>query len=267
MSLRTERILLDWTGRKGCNLITLRSLEINRRETPTFDLGMVGSEAAPLRIRLIEPGDFFATRKLIQSAAPEREECAQAWAEGPGVQEGSSRLRSDFVAVVEGETDSVVGYASIWPQGSGRFRMDLIVGQAWRCKGLGSALMDHLIAELSKQRATIVQARTLGNRPEALSFLHRLGFSETNRMIRLKLNVAEALGESLEQATQRMAAKGISVVALAQAKAQDRDWHARVQELVQVTNPGRVSNPYRLGEGRGFESRPEYHAFKLESGV
>jgi GNAT superfamily N-acetyltransferase len=73
-------------------------------------------------------------------------------------QPGDVYVRRDFVAVEESNPDLVIGYSSIWPQGEARFRMDLIVAQDSRRRGVGSALFETLQESLRVQNATIVEA-------------------------------------------------------------------------------------------------------------
>src|SRR5207253_1565943 len=101
-------------------------------------------------------------------------------------------VRCDYVALDANDPLAVIGYGAIWPQREGRFRMDLIVAPAWRRQGVGDALLQRLMAALRAQNAAIVQARTPDYRPESLAFLMRRGFTETNRMIHLRLSVAAA---------------------------------------------------------------------------
>lgn len=188
-----------------------------------------------------------STEALILAAAPERSECVNAWKHTPSEPDEDGTIRRDYVAVDVSDPFAVIGYGSIWPQREGRFRMDLIVAQTWRCQGVGEAILHSLMAALRAQNATILQARTRDDRPEALAFLVHRGFTETNRMIHLRLSVANASTAALETLTSRLDAQGVTVVTLDQEQGQTADCPAKIQELIRATTPDRMGNPYRVG--------------------
>lgn len=193
------------------------------------------------------PRDVTNTQKLILSAAPERRECVEAWSQMPSEPDEEGFIRRDYVVVNANDPTAVIGYGAIWPQREGRFRMDLIVAPGWRRQGIGSALFHHLLNELQDQKATIVQARTPEDRAEALAFLVRRGFTETNRMIHLRLQVTNASTTDLTALTMHMKSQGITIVTLGQEQKQVSEYAEKIQALLCTANPERVGNPYRVG--------------------
>ena len=107
----------------------------------------------------LHPQYHASTQALILSNAPERSECVDVWAHTPSEPDGDGTIRRDYVAVDVSDPLAVIGYGAIWPQREGRFRMDLIVAQTWRCQGVGEAILHRLMAALRAQNATILQAR------------------------------------------------------------------------------------------------------------
>ena len=188
-----------------------------------------------------------STQALILCAAPERSECVDAWAQTPSDPDADATIRRDYVAVDTNDPIVVIGYGAIWPQREGQFRMDLIVAQAWRRQGIGEALLQRLMAALRTQNAMIVQARTRDDRPESLAFLMRRGFTQTNRMIHLRLSIANASTAALAPLTAGLDAQGITIVTLDRERVQTADCPAKIQQLIRATTPERVSNPYRVG--------------------
>lgn len=200
-----------------------------------------------IRIHPLQPDDFAATEALLLAAASERKECVRDWSHTSGEPDDDGYIRRDYIAVDADDPQQVIGYGAIWPQGRGRFRMDLVVAQTCRRQGVGTTLLHHLMQTLQAQRAIIVQARTPDFRLESLAFLARNGFTETNRMIRLQLSVAQASISTLQPLRERLAARGIIVVTLEQAQTQAADWLPRVLDMIRATMPERVANPYRMG--------------------
>jgi GNAT superfamily N-acetyltransferase len=199
------------------------------------------------------PHHYAAAEALILAAAPERHECAKEWSQRESQPDANGFIRQYFVAVEEADPDAVLGYASLWPQRAGRFRMDLIVAPAHRKQGIGSALLDRLLQELPAQNAVIMQARTRNDRLEALAFLMHHGFIETNRMVHLRLQVAHASLDDLPLLTERLAEEGVTITTLAQEQARIADSAARGQTLVQAANPERA-DPYCTGGEIEFAS-------------
>ncbi len=195
----------------------------------------------------LNPRYHASTQALILCAAPERGECVDAWAQTPSDPDADATIRRDYVAVDANDPMVVIGYGAIWPQREGRFRMDLIVAQAWRRHGIGEALLQRLMAALRTQNAMIVQARTRDDRPHSLAFLMRRGFTQTNRMIHLRLSIANASTGALAPLTAGLDAKGITIVTLDREQVQTADCSAKIQQLIRASTPERVSNPYRVG--------------------
>jgi GNAT superfamily N-acetyltransferase len=213
----------------------------------------------PLRLQ-----HHAAAEALITAAAPERSECVRDWPHQGDLAAGNRYVRRDYVAVDVSDSQAVIGYASIWPQGEGRFRMDLIVVQDRRCRGVGNALLQTLLEALQAQNATIVQARALEHRADALAFLTHRGFTETNRMVHQRLCLANASTAALPTLEAHLNAEGIRIVTLEQEQRHTADWLDRILELLRATGPERVGNPYQIGIDTEYLS-PEVAAIYWES--
>lgn len=195
-----------------------------------------------------------STKALILAAAPERSECVHDWPQNLGEPEGAGYIRRDYVAVDASDPHSVIGYGAMWPQGEGRFRMDLIVAPDRRRQGVGSALLQTLFAELQAQGATVVQARAFDDRSESLAFLLHRGFTETNRMILQRLYVANVYTAPLPTLTAHLNAQHITIVTLDREQTHTADWLIKMLGLLRATGPERVGNPYRVGSDTGLWS-------------
>jgi GNAT superfamily N-acetyltransferase len=179
-----------------------------------------------------------ATADLLTLISPDRSVHLDAFRRS---QEG----RWDVIVVGGGRP---VAYGCGWLQGAGRARIDLIVHPAHGQLGIGGRLLDHLLEQARQAAVTRVQARAREQGP-ALAFLERRGFTETNRMVRLVLNVPAAEPERFRSVVEQVAARGVEVVTRAEEEARCADVMPRIYELVRASAPGRP-DPYVADDSR-----------------
>lgn len=198
----------------------------------------------------LQPDRYSEAEALILAAAPERIESVRDWPRMPDAPPGDGDSRRDFVAVDADDPVAVIGYGSLRPQGEGRFRMDLVVARDRRRRGVGGALQE----ALGSQNTTIVQARALESRPDALDFLMRRGFTRTNRMIHQRLSLASTSTAAMPTLTLRLEAERIAVTTLEREQVRTADWLVKFLDLLCATGPERVGNPYGVGAETGYWS-------------
>jgi len=158
-----------------------------------------------------------AAAALFAAAHPERADEPAAW----GASRGSAGPRR-YVAVT-GVAERIVGYGGLWPVRPGKFRIDLVVAPGYRRCGIGSRLLDLLTGEARAAGAWTVQARADSDRAQSLAFLQHRGFSETMRMHRLVLDVANADLRPFAGIERRLAADGIVLTTLAEERGRTGD--------------------------------------------
>jgi len=113
---------------------------------------------------------------------------------------------------VELEGDRVVGYGAIWRRKDTIFGLDALVHPDLRKRGLGRRIIDRLFEDLAELGATAVEARIDADHTAALTFMVRRGFTELNRLERVRLDVA-AIADVPETVP-----PGIDIVPLGEAR-------------------------------------------------
>jgi ribosomal protein S18 acetylase RimI-like enzyme len=140
---------------------------------------------------------------------------------------------------IEAAVNRVVGYAAAWPWKARerKYRMDLIVHPSCRRRGLGTMLLDRLLADLRAAGATTLQARARADQVDALVFLRRRGFADVQRMDALALDVTTV--EAARQLTlaERGLATGAHITSLSQASASDPDCLPKLHALQNAVAP------------------------------
>jgi mycothiol synthase len=172
---------------------------------------------------------------LFAAAHPVRADEPAGWGT-PGRSAGPRR----YVAVT-GVAERIVGYGAWWPVRPGKFRIDLVVAPGHRRCGIGSRLLERLTGEAHAAGAATVQARADSDRAQSLAFLQHRGFSETMRMHRLVLDVADADLRPFAGIERRLAADGIVLTTL--AKERDRTGDACWAGLCDLHNAAREGWP------------------------
>lgn len=192
------------------------------------------------QIKPLEEAQSGEVQTLLRTAAPERLGGVQIWLNQRlhGSEEG---VGSEFM--VAATQEGLLGYGGVWSQGKGRCRLDVVVAECCRRRGIGSALLDRLLRQVRGQKDMLVQARARHDRADALTFLARRGFEETNRMVHLRLEVAEARPAALGSLSEKLGAQGIEIVTLADEQRRFEDSDERLVELIQAAFPGRP-DPY-----------------------
>jgi len=79
------------------------------------------------------------------------------------------------------------GAASVWIE-------DVVVAEGWRGRGIGRALLDHVLAWANERGATRAQLLVDLDNPPALEFYRHLGWSET-RLAARRLGLARPSAE------------------------------------------------------------------------
>jgi GNAT superfamily N-acetyltransferase len=194
---------------------------------------------------------------MISAEWPERaDDLREHWDDLEAPEEARRRF---FVADVEG---GIGGYASLWRQQEGRARVNLLVARAWRRKGIGSALLTEAERLAAGPRA-LLHARAMEENAEALAFLAARGFEETNRMVRLRLALEEAVVEPLLPVA--VAARGVVLTTLAEERARVPDADERLRLLVAAAATGRADpysqEPAAPPPGEAYESAQQIIAY------
>ncbi len=173
----------------------------------------------PTIIRPLQPADYPAAAALFTTTEPQHHASAAAWRNAD--QQASAEHRTVRYSALAGEPPQLVGYGAFWRVREDKYRLELIVAPGWRRHGIGGRLMREMLDALALHGAATVQARTDEEDLEALTFLWRYGFVETQRLYRLRLDIATAPPTPWQAAAAQLAAQGIAISTLAYERAHD----------------------------------------------
>lgn len=148
--------------------------------------------------------------------------------------ENQDNLRRYFV-VNSNNYPSIIGYAGVRPDiprqtGLGLFRIQLGVDPKWRKQGIGHGLIDAVSHELREINTATMRVRVVENN-ENLRFFLKMGFSEYERMIRLKANVVNIDTNILNSQINEHKSRGITISTLEEELKETSDCFIKLYEL------------------------------------
>jgi len=185
-------------------------------------------ESAAFLTRRLSPHDLEAAIALFRDSYPERSEEAQQWITG-----GSASSDLAWVAVTRLD-GVVIGSGRCWRVEGDRFRVELVVDRAWRRRGVGTRLLEQLMAAVSREGGATLQARARADWTDSLTFLEHRGFNETMRMESSVLALDHIDPRVLARAVDReeqLEANGIRVATFATEARSDTKCWTRLAEL------------------------------------
>jgi GNAT superfamily N-acetyltransferase len=196
----------------------------------------------PITFRPLLKQDCESVIALCSAVQPERvadtKVYLQRFDEPP--LEASPFLRQ-WVAMSENDepdaAQQCIGYAACWLHLRQKYRIDLMVRADWRGRGVGSGMLDRILASLQAIPAASLQARTWDDWPESLQFLQRGGFVEIHRMVELRLNLRDADLSPFAQLPVRLMAQGVQFTTWWH-QAEDEQFWAKLTDLQQAAAEG-----------------------------
>lgn len=175
-----------------------------------------------VRVRPFHPSDYPRLVKIRSEAEGDRHTVEEARARD----ERWDHARYEKARVVaQDEEGVVIGYGEIYQDPSrfepGRYFIRLAVEERWRGRGVGSALWDHVAAELDERGARIASIWA-DEGPASRAFLERRDFRIAIRGIQQVLEVARFDAAPFAGAVERVEAQGIAIADLASEMRADR---------------------------------------------
>jgi len=194
---------------------------------------MTSSGHVPYRIRQFEPSDleYAAAANLVSSVWPEYPITADDLKRGDEFHRPDLLLRR-LVAEADGKMVGVCVFRE--SEGSyrpGKFIVSLCVCNDYRRQGIGAALYDHMIEDLSARELTILRTETLEHHDAALRFLERRGFERVMRHPVSRLDVTKFNPDPLAAKRNGAADRGIVVKSLAVLREIDDEWQRKCWDL------------------------------------
>ncbi len=146
--------------------------------------------------------------------------------------------------VAETVERGVIGYGQIAHR-PGRFHpqkywLDLVVDPSCRRQGVGSLILDRMLAELRARDATLARAWIEGHFADSIDFLRHRGFREVQRAWEQRLPLEGFDLELFRDAEQRPAGQGITITTMQAELARDPEALRAIYELftaVRVDQP------------------------------
>jgi RNA polymerase sigma factor (sigma-70 family) len=163
-----------------------------------------------------------------------------------------SRYRRRHYVAEHAETGELLGYGSVeqtiyLP----RYRLILVVDPLWLGRGVGELLLERLTRDLREADAVTAAFRDYESSSETQSFLKGHGFTETARLLELRLTPGDADLTPFLSAVEQVKAGGISISTLEEERARDPRY---VEKLYELTTALKADDP-----ARDFFTPPAYH--------
>jgi RNA polymerase sigma factor (sigma-70 family) len=112
-----------------------------------------------------------------------------------------------------------------------RYVLVLLADPHWLKSGVGDQLLDRLMDDLHEAKAITVSCRLRAADVELLALLKQRGFTETARILDLRLNLAKADSSRLAQLEERVAGQGISISTFAEERVANAGCVEKLYEL------------------------------------
>lgn len=187
-------------------------------------------------LRPIRATEYDPAAALLRACCPERAQTAADWQQDEAQAADAGKLLRRFVAEEPG-SGAIAGYAVLWQVRAAKYRMDLAVQPGCRRQGIGSSLLERLLHDLQQIGAETLQARSMESRPEALTFLTRRGFAETQRMCELRLELDTVDLARFEPTVQQLKQRGVTFASLADEQTRCPDFLRRLYRLQAAVIP------------------------------
>jgi len=211
-----------------------------RRRRPSRDETFADKVKA--RLRPFGGGDWAAVAAIAPAAAAGDAEGGELWLRQRREFDEARYFRRHYLAEHE-ETGQFLGYGSVeqtvyLP----RYRLILVVGPEWLRRGVGDLLLERLTDDLSGAGAVTVTFRDYESTSEIQAFLKERGFTETTRLLDLRLTVENANVSAFSPAVERLRARGIAISTLREERERDPRY---VEKLYSLTSALMLDDPAR----------------------
>jgi RNA polymerase sigma factor (sigma-70 family) len=152
-------------------------------------------------------------------------------------------LRRQYVAE-DATAGQILGFGSIeqtiyLP----KYRLFIVTDPRWLKLGVGDLLLERLMSDLKEANAVTVSCREYASQTELLAFLTSHGFKEVDRVLDLRLEVAESDVSPFLSIAGGVKDSGITVSSLAEERSRDPRCVERLYELETILredDPGRA---------------------------
>lgn len=124
-----------------------------------------------------------------------------------------------------------------------KYRLFIVTDPRWLKLGVGDLLLERLMNDLKEANAVTVSCREYASQIELLAFLTNRGFKEVDRVLDLRLEVAEADVSPFLNIAEEVKDRGITITSLAEERGRDPRCVEKLYELETILredDPGRA---------------------------
>jgi GNAT superfamily N-acetyltransferase len=184
------------------------------------------------RIRLAEPGDYAAASDLLNAAFPEDEDKSEPekmrfWDEAIEPKYKARRHLLEVDGRIAAYGFSRIPLESYHPE---KFFLTLAVHPDQQCRGLGTALYEHIISMLEQEGLLLVRVCCREDMPAGLLFLEKRGYEVEERFWKSYLDLTELDPSVYSADLERVRAKGIQIKSFPEIQS-DPDWERKLYEI------------------------------------
>jgi len=134
-------------------------------------------------------------------------------------------LLQRLIAEEDGNAVAIAQYNErAWSYVPGKYGFWIEVRPAYRRRGLGRALHEHIVAVLSVRDLISLTTQTREDQPEGIGFLERRGYTVSLREPQSRLDLRAFDPAHFVPLLERVRASGIAIVSLPELQARDPDW-------------------------------------------
>ena len=204
------------------------------------------------RLRAFDDPDWPTVSAIASARAGKDTPGYELWLHRRQKFDDSRYFRRQYVVENAG-TKQIIAYGAVEQSiYLPKYRLHLLTDPQWLKQGAGDRLFDQLLSDLREAQAVTVSCRQYASEIELVDFLKSRGFTETSRVLDLRLNAAAADLSSLPQLQKQFQAQGISISTLSEERERDPRF---VEKLYELTTLLSQDDP-----ARGPIEPPAYYA-------
>ena len=144
----------------------------------------------------------------------------------------SQYIRQSFAVEIDGQIMGRAMYGhTVWAFEPGKFYLYIMIHPDYRRQGLGTAIYQQLLAELAQHRPVKLLVGTREDKPSALAFLQKEGFTQVMRYPLSRLDLTEFDPGRYTTTLQRVADSGITIRTIEQLAKTDPDYRMKIYEM------------------------------------
>ncbi len=159
-------------------------------------------------------------------------------------------IRRQYVAE-DASAGQILGFGSIEQSiYLPKYRLFIVTDPRWLKLGVGDLLLERLMSDLKEANAVTVSCREYASQTELLAFLKSRGFKESDRVLDMRLEVADV--SLFQHVVEKAKDRGITITSLAEERSRDPRCVEKLYELTTILHD---DDP-----GRGPFALPAYNA-------